>query len=175
MKGRRIIEIALFVLIVATSIAVFVFKNSLQQLGEWGYIGVFLLCFLSNLTVFLPAPSLLVVVSCSQVLSPFFVALVGAIGTTMGEMSGYVSGALGQDLSTKFKGLVQKMAKRVKNNSIAVAVFALLPLPLFDVAGVYAGGVRMPVASFAISCFLGKWLKMLAYAYMAGRLLEFLV
>ena len=44
-----------------------------------------------------------------------------------------------------------------------VFVLALLPLPLFDVAGVYSGGTRLHVAKFFLACYLGKFLKLLVY------------
>jgi membrane protein YqaA with SNARE-associated domain len=46
-----------------------------------------------------------------------------------------------------------------------VFVFALLPLPLFDVAGTVAGVCKMPIAKFITACFLGKTLKMLTVAF----------
>ena len=47
-------------------------------------------------------------------------------------------------------------------------LLALLPLPLFDLAGVYSGGSGMPLWRFACACWCGKFLKMLTYAYLFG-------
>ena len=79
MKMVKDYLIVLFVIIV--SILVFIFRKDVTSIGKFGYIGVFLLCFLSNLTVFLPSPGLLVVMSYASVLSPILVCIIGALGS----------------------------------------------------------------------------------------------
>ena len=59
----------------------FIFRKDVTRIGKFGYIGVFLLCFLSNLTVFLPSPGLLVVISYASVLSPILGCIIGALGS----------------------------------------------------------------------------------------------
>ena len=100
--GRRILMRLLsvvFILAVATvSVLFFLRRDILVYDDRYGYVGVLLLTFLCNATVFAPAPSLLVAVTAAQTLHPAAVTLLSALGTTMGEMVGYLSGFAGKSL-----------------------------------------------------------------------------
>ena len=164
-KVRRYLEIALLIIIVAVSVAVFIFRDRLTDVGEVGYIGLFLLCFLANSSVLLPAPSLMIAASCALILNPFWVAVVASLGSTTGELVGYAFGKTGSSVSQKFSGLLDKLNGHIKNPSMLIFVLALLPLPLFDVVGIYSGAARMRLGKFYLLCFAGKLIKMLVYTH----------
>lgn len=159
-------------LVIIASVLIFIFKEDVARIGELGYAGIFILCLLSNLTVFLPASSLMVVVSYSQVLSPAFVCGVGALGTTLGELSGYMLGNAMGNLSGKWEKIIDRISKKIKNVYLLVFIFALIPLPFFDFLGVYAGGKKIKLPFFIIACYLGKFLKMLFYAVAVGGVIS---
>jgi len=52
----------------------------------------------------------------------------------------------------------------------AILFLALVPNPLFDMAGILAGSSRMPVAKFLFFCAVGKIIKMLLFAYLGAGL-----
>lgn len=160
---RKIAECILVVGIVALSVAVFLLRDRIQSVGTVGYVGLFLLCFLANATVFLPAPSLMLAASAALIMNPWLVALVASLGSALGEFVGYVFGAATKRLSPRFEKLLEKIRQKVKNDTVLVFILALLPLPLFDVVGVYAGGTKMHLVRFFAACFAGKFLKMLVY------------
>lgn len=174
-SNRKIFEWLLLFFIVALSISVFVFRDKVTSLGSWGYGGLFLLCYLSNCTVFLPAPGLMVVISFAQAMSPIIVATLGAAGTTLGEMSGYAFGHAGQSVSVRFQKVVEWFSERIRNVNVLIFVLALLPLPLFDFAGIYAGGTKVKMWKFILACFIGKWLKMYIYAVAATQIFDYLM
>ena len=60
---RKVLEITVFLAVIALSVAIFLMRDQLQNVDEIGYLGLFLLCFLSNATVLLPAPSLMIAAS----------------------------------------------------------------------------------------------------------------
>lgn len=165
-KLRRFLEIVLLVAIVALSVAIFCFRDYFANVGEVGYIGLFLLCFLANSTVLLPAPSLMIAASCALILNPFLVAVVAALGSTLGEFVGYAFGKTGCDVSPRMRAFMDKLCGRIRNPSMLIFILALLPLPLFDVAGIYSGASRMGLGRFFLLCFAGKFLKMLVYTRM---------
>lgn len=165
-KIRRFFEVALLLLIIALSVAIFIFRDQLTDVGEVGYIGLFLLCFLANSSVLLPAPSLMIAASCALILNPFWVAVVASLGSTTGELVGYAFGKTGSSVSPKFSSLLDKLNRHIKNPSMLIFVLALLPLPLFDVAGIYSGASRMRLGKFYLLCFAGKLIKMLVYTRM---------
>lgn len=162
---KKIAEILLVVGILAGSLLLYIFYDSSTPPSEWGYVGLFVLCLLSNATVFLPSPSLLLAASCALVLNPFWVAVVAALGSTLGELTGYLLGNVGQDLSPKFQRLMETITQKVKNPFVLIFVLALLPLPLFDVAGVYSGGTKVKLLPFFLLCFTGKFLKLSVYTH----------
>jgi len=163
---RKVLEIVLFLAIIVLSVVIFLLRERLQNVGEIGYLGLFFLCLLANATVLLPAPSLLIAASCALILNPLLVAVVAALGSSLGELVGYAFGNSGSDLSPRFGKLLETVSKKVKNPSLLVFILALLPLPLFDLVGIYSGGTRMQQGKFFLFCFVGKFLKMLVYTRM---------
>ena len=160
---RKVLEIILVVLIVALSITIFVLRDKIQNVSEVGYIGLFFLCFLANATVLLPSPSLMIAASCAMIMNPILVALCAALGSTLGEFVGYAFGSVTEDLSPKFKALLEKLTLKIHSQVILVFVLAVLPLPVFDIIGIYSGGTKMNLFKFFAACFLGKFIKMLVY------------
>lgn len=160
---RKILEIVLIIIIVGLSVTIFIFRDKIQNVNDVGYIGLFLLCFLANATVLLPAPSLMIAASCALIMNPILVALCASLGSTLGEFVGYAFGTAAEDLSPKFKKLLDKITAKVRNKTLLVFILAVLPLPLFDVAGIYSGGTKMNLFKFFVACFVGKFIKMLVY------------
>ena len=52
---------------------------------------------------------------------------------------------------------------------------ALIPNPLFDVAGAAAGALKMPVLEFLLWAFIGKTIKMLLFAYAGATSMDWLL
>ncbi len=59
--------------------------------------------------------------------------------------------------------------------ALTILVLAIIPNPLFDLAGITAGMLRMPVYKFLFFCWIGKTLKMLAFAYAGAYAVEWLM
>ena len=49
--------------------------------------------------------------------------------------------------------------------NLTVLLLAVIPNPLFDLAGMTAGVLKMPILRFLFWCALGKILKMIFFAY----------
>lgn len=162
-KFRKILEILFVVIIIALSVVIFLMRDKIGNVSDVGYLGLFLLCFLANSTVLLPAPSLMIAASCSLIMNPFWVSLSAALGSTLGEFVGYVFGTITKDLSPKFQRLLDKLTNKVRNQTVLVFILALLPLPLFDIVGIYSGGTKMNLIKFSVACFIGKFIKLLVY------------
>lgn len=162
-KIRKILEILFVVIIIVLSVIIFLMRDKIGEVSDVGYIGLFLICFLANSTVLLPAPSLMIAASCALIMKPILVALSAALGSTLGEFVGYVFGTITKDLSPKFQKLLDKLASKVRNQTVLVFVLAVLPLPLFDIVGIYSGGTKMNLIKFSVACFIGKFIKLLVY------------
>lgn len=169
-KLKKALEIAFMVLVLVLSVLIFIFRDRLEGIGKVSYLWVFLLCFISNATVLLPAPSLMIAASFALILNPIAVAVAASLGSSLGELVGYAVGTAGEDVSPKFRKLLDKTVGKIRNPVLLVFILAALPLPLFDVVGLYSGGIRMNLVKFFLACFAGKMIKMLVYTHLASIL-----
>lgn len=160
---RKVFEIILVVFIIGLSVTIFLMRDKIQNVSEVSYLGLILLCFIANATVLLPAPSLMIAASCALIMNPWLVALCAALGSSLGEFVGYAFGTVTEDLSPKFKKFLDKLTSKIHNQTLIVFILAVLPLPLFDVVGIYSGGTKMNLIKFFLACFVGKFIKMLVY------------
>jgi len=141
------------------------YRNELQNYSRYGYLGIFVACLAANSTVLLPAPSSAIVFTFSSIYPPFGVAISGALGATLGEVTGYIAGYSGRRLITASDNGNQIKKYLEKYKLFAIFLFAFLPLPLFDLVGVASGASKTRFANFLFACALGKLLKMMIYAY----------
>lgn len=151
--------------VIAITVYIFSIRDRAAQLAVYGYPGIFLLSVLANATLFLPAPGVAFVFSMGAVFPPLPVALAAGAGAALGELSGYLAGFSGRavlDRSPRVERLEQLMRRY---GALTILGLAFIPNPVFDVAGIIAGILRMPVAKFLFFCWIGKTLKMLAFAY----------
>ena len=48
---------------------------------------------------------------------------------------------------------------------VMIIVLAFIPNPLFDLAGMASGALKLPIWKFLLACAIGKIIKMLMFAY----------
>jgi membrane protein YqaA with SNARE-associated domain len=137
-------------------------------------MGLFVSCFAANGTVFLPAPSSAIVTGFAAVFPPVLTGIIGGCGSACGELIGYMAGRGSGQFITSEKYLRYVKNFYDKHGNIAVFLFALLPLPLFDIVGFNAGAAKMNVLVFSSLCMTGKIIKMLFYAFFGAWLYSFL-
>lgn len=82
----------------------------------------------------------------------------------LGEISGYLAGFSGQGVAANIRWYDRLKGWMRKYGEVIVLVMAIIPNPLFDVAGMVAGALRMPLWRFLIWCWIGKVIKMLLFA-----------
>lgn len=171
--STKVLDIISILIIVGFSLLAFLMRDAVQKYAPVSYLGVLMVCFIANASVLLPAPSILVVVQYSMILNPVLTALCGAVGATLGEMTGYLAGAHGGNL------LASKIRKKVlsvmpKHPYLVVFCFSLIPLPVFDIVGLIAGAMKLNQPKFFASCLLGKLIKMASFAWMANYIIKLL-
>ena len=155
--------IALIIFILVSWLA-WKLKDVLKERMPLTLIGLLLTCFVMNSAVLLPSSSLLVVLEYSYVLNPISVIMVGAIGASLGELTGYMVGAEGTSLVRRFKK-VSNLTKFKEHSFLWVMLFAFIPFPVCDVAGIMAGSIRMNPFKFLLASFIGKAVKMSFYVW----------
>lgn len=131
-----------------------------RSFGHWGYLSVFFVSLLSSATVIIPAPGLAVVFAMGSALDPLALGVVAGVGSGLGELSGYIAGASGRELilhNRGFNGRLHWFTTRYTYP--ALFLLAILPLPVFDIAGVIAGALKMRVSHFLGVVISGKIIK----------------
>jgi uncharacterized membrane protein YdjX (TVP38/TMEM64 family) len=154
-----------FIAVVAISLWIFSIRDQAAQLAAYGYPGIFFIAMLANATVFLPAPGVAVVFAMGSIFTPWLIALFAGTGAAIGELVGYLAGYSGQGLVEKSDVFVRIEPWVKKYGVFAIFVFSALPNPFFDIAGVAAGILKMPIVQFFVACWLGQLVKMFAFAY----------
>ncbi len=172
--GARLVVTRILALLVVVAISVFIFINRDQavKLASYGYIGIFVLSFLAYATVFLPAPGVAVVFAFGAIYNPFILAVVAGTGAALGEFVGYLAGYSGQGLAEKTKIYEKLEGWMRKNGFLTVFVLSAIPNPVFDMAGVIAGVLKMPVLTFLVSCWLGETIKMLIFSFAGSAVIN---
>jgi membrane protein YqaA with SNARE-associated domain len=155
---------------VGITAAIIIFQEQLAQLGSYGYLGVFIISLLGNATLILPAPYFVAVFGMGSVLNPWGVGIVAGLGAALGEMTGYMAGYAGGALIENV-ALYERTVPYIRRfGPLAIFVLAAIPNPLFDVGGIAAGAVRMPVWLFILSCWAGKAVRLTLVAWSGAGL-----
>ena len=162
---------ALFV-VIGLSIFIFTIRDQAEDLAIYGYPGIFVISFMAYATVLLPAPGVAVVFTMGSVFNPFGVALAAGTGAALGELSGYLAGFSGQAVVERVEVYERLTRWMRRNGSLTVFFLAAIPNPFFDLAGVAAGSLNMPVVRFFIFCWMGEVIKMGIFAFAGASTLN---
>ncbi|MEM2954870.1 MAG: VTT domain-containing protein [Candidatus Nanoarchaeia archaeon] len=139
---------------------------SASLVETFGYFGVFVVAFIGAATIFLPLPAFLIIFAFGAILNPWIVGFIAALGSTIGELSGYGLGLLTKKAVEKKHEKWLKKAKEWMEKYKAFFViifFAATPLP-DDVLGILFGTVKYDLKKFLIATFIGKLILNLALA-----------
>ena len=101
-------------------------------------------------------------------------AFAAGAGAALGELSGYLAGFSSQAVVERADLYARLVGWMKRNGFLTVLILSGLPNPLFDLAGVAAGALKMPPLRFLIACWIGETLKMLAFAYAGAGILPIL-
>jgi uncharacterized membrane protein YdjX (TVP38/TMEM64 family) len=83
-------------------------------------------------------------------------------------LSGYVAGVSGQAVVENMRlydRLLDRMRQHTRATVFVLIIMAAIPNPAFDLVGIAAGTLRVPLPRFILSAFAGNLVKMLAFAY----------
>ena len=163
------------VLLAVIGITVFVYfiRDRVETLQRYGYPGIFVINVIGSATIILPAPALAIVFvmytlttsAGARVFNPLWIGVVAGLGATLGELSGYGAGFSGQAIAEKTKLYQRLYGWTRRYGMIAILLLAIQPLPIFDLAGMAAGVLKMPIPKFITATLIGKLIKMWIVAY----------
>ena len=161
----NILRVLVLLGVIGISVYIFEIRDQAAKFAEYGYLGIFLISILANATILLPAPGIAIVFAMGGIFNPLVVGLVAGAGAAIGELSGYMAGFSGQPVAekTKIYGHIQNWMQRY--GMLTIFVLAAIPNPFFDLAGMSAGALKMPLYKFLMACLPGKIIKMCIFAY----------
>jgi len=174
-KTLNAIRVAVLIAVILLTIVLVINRDKLQTLQGYGYPGIFLFSILANATILIPVPGVVFTSAMGAVFNPLWVSLAAGTGAAIGELSGYLAGFSGRAVvenSERYRRIGRWMEKY---GDVTILVLAFVPNPLFDLAGLTAGILKMPVLKFLFYCTIGKILKMIMFAFAGDgviRLLE---
>ena len=157
-----------------------------------GYAGIFLANLASTATVFIPVPGLTaagqaLIISGGENLSPIPAGILGGAGMALGEVTAYAAGAVGREFAEGrqvggplwFRRSVESTVRAIgwlmaHYGMLTLFVLSAIPNPLFEIAGLTAGSVRMNFWRFMSSVAAGKIVRGLILAFLGAYSLDFL-
>jgi len=155
-----VIPVLSVILVIAITVVLFLNQEIVDEMGNYGYLGAFLVSLITSATVILPLPGIVVLFALGTSLNPVLVGLVGATGGIIGEMTGFMVGYGGREVVLKKSRMYIRAENWMRRwGTWAVVAFAAAPLPIFDVAGIVAGALRYPLWKFLLIGWIGKSIK----------------
>ncbi|MCX8166681.1 MAG: VTT domain-containing protein [Candidatus Micrarchaeota archaeon] len=157
----------IILIIIVSFLAYDLEKQGEKEFEALGYFGILVVGFLSSVVVFLPAPAtaiLLFLIINAQ--DKFIATLSAALGSTLGELTGYVFGNSTREIIVNIKksknniisfSFMQEILK--KYFSFILFVFAFIPNPFFDFIGTVAGYYKYDLKKFFVIVFIAKILR----------------
>lgn len=166
--STTILRVLALVAVIAITVYIFSIRNKVAEFERYGYVGIFLVALVANATVLLPAPGVAIIYAMGAVFNPLGVGLAAGTGGALGELSGFLAGFSGQAIVERAH-IYERIKPWVeKYGGWAILVLSAIPNPFFDLAGIAAGMIKMPIRTFLISVWIGQLIKMTMFAF-AGK------
>ena len=147
-----------------TALALYL-STKITAFSSFGYAGVFAISLISSATIFIPIPGFAAVLALSGSLDPILLGIAAGAGSAIGELSGYLAGIAGHSAVQNSKIFRSNKKQVEKYGAPAIFVLAFVPNPIFDLAGIAAGAIRMEWWKFLLATGAGKILRFILLAY----------
>lgn len=155
------------------SIGLFLFRDYFRDFKSLGLVGIFLINFVSSATFFVSGPAFLTVIAGGSIYPPLFVAFVASLGAAAGDMISFFFGHSGRHLA------LYNFRKKIWFNvfedlfraheTIIIFVFAIIPNPIFDAVGFFAGIFGMNYVKFFIVMLTGRFARFVILALIGAK------
>ena len=124
-----------------------------------GLLVLFGLAVVSTATLILPAPGLALTAIAGSSGDPIVVGIVMGLGQAVGELTGYLAGRSGSSFLPDNPAVRRVQGWLDRRGLIVIFALAVIPNPLFDLAGLAAGALRLPVGRYLVAAASGKVIK----------------
>jgi len=160
------------VVTILMAVGIVVYKENVQALQNYGYIGAFFISILGGATVIIPVPMLAIVFALGAVMPmPWLVAIAAALGELVGALAIYATGrGAGHAISAKAHGRIQKIYDKLLNlirrrGAITLFIVTCVVNPFFYPAAFAAGALRFGLKKYIFVVLAGKLVKSFTVVY----------
>ncbi len=152
----------------AIIIPVYLLRDRILSLGDWGYLGAFIINGLSSATIILPAPGGIVIAIMAQDFNPLLIGVASGLGGALGGSTAYIAGAIntGSARQSRWFLWIERLMRRF--GGMIIFTFALIPILPGDLASLIAGGVRYPFRKYLLYNGAASMIKMTVIAYLGA-------
>ena len=173
----RYLQLGSLALVIALIIIIIWQRDNIASFACWlakypglKYVGIFIISAAASATLVIPIPGL-AMTSLIGTLSvspwdPLWIGISSGLGATLGETTGYLLGYSGRMAIPDNRTYERVVGWMKKWGSLTIFVLALLPNPLFDVAGLAAGMLKYPLWKFLLIGAAGRLPKHILFSYM---------
>jgi membrane protein DedA with SNARE-associated domain len=165
-----LVVVAVFAVIIWQRESILNFSRELTKYGALKYVGVFILSLAASATIIIPIPGLAMTSAFGAIsansLDPLWFGIASGLGATIGELTGYMlgySGRMAVPDNRTYERIVSWMSKW---GDLTIFFLALVPNPLFDVAGLAAGVLKYPAWKFLLIGAAGRLPKHILFSYL---------
>ena len=153
---------------IAVSLFLIHHRSYIEQIAQWGYIGLFIISAISNGTFMVfPGFAIVLTFTLGGVLNPAIVGAVAGIGEAVGAIGAYYTGYAGRGLLPDSSRFYQRFRNLVdRHGSKAIFFVSAVLFPLFYVFAVVLGMLRFGFVSFFLATWAGRTVKGMALAYL---------
>lgn len=143
----------------------FIFRTKLYHLKKYGILGIFLMTLISNSSILAPIGPIVSVLG-GRVYPPWFVGIVAATGSIMGEILVYNVGRITTNTDEKWYNIIKHF---MENNGFpTIVLVTAIPNPLINISAIVAGSINYPMWKFLMATFIGNWIQFTICAYLGS-------
>jgi membrane protein DedA with SNARE-associated domain len=174
-KLAYILGILGIVLTILMAAAIVIFKEQVQELRQYGYMGAFFISILGGATIIIPVPMLAVVFALGGAMKGLWqVAMVGlsaALGELVGALTIYMTGhGAGRAIGNSQQSRIQKAYERMldlmeRRGPLVLFLVASVVNPFFYPAALAAGALRFGLRKYTLIVLAGKLIKCMSVVY----------
>ena len=168
-RQDAIVRVAMITLVVASVVVGLVmWATGALDFRTVGYPGVWIFNFIGSASIFVPVPGLAAV--CvgglpALELNLVAVGVVAGSAQALGELSGYIAGVTGQGFARRSRYYPRMEEWMRRHGTVILFFMAVIPNPVFDIAGMAAGSTGYSVRKFLAVLFVAKSLRSVGIAY----------
>jgi membrane protein DedA with SNARE-associated domain len=153
---------------IAVSFFILQHRSYIEQISQWGYVGLFIISVLTNGTFILPGLGIIITFTMGGVLNPAIVGAVAGIGEAVGAIGAYFTGYAGRGLlRDSNNGLYLRLTNIVERHGSKAIFFVSAALsPIFYPFAVCLGMIRFGWVRFFLATWAGRTVKSMVLAYL---------